>query len=113
MNHLAVILREETELDATLGCDSFARATLCWLKGRARSLEVCPRTAKLLRPTEYLTGRFIKVFHNSADASSKRIASYGPSCAADGCGSRMINGAASRRVDTVLDGPRYARWQRL
>jgi hypothetical protein len=29
------------------------------------------------------------------------------------CGSRMINGAASRRVDTILDGPRYARSQRL
>jgi hypothetical protein len=36
----------------------------------------------------------------------KRIESCGPSCAADGCASRMINGVAWRRVDTVSGVPR-------
>jgi putative transposase len=53
----------------------------------------------------------------------KRIASCGPSCAADGCGSRMINGAASRRghrlgraalrqVATIVTPDTILRWHR-
>jgi hypothetical protein len=45
----------------------FARTALGWLRGRARSLEICLRSANLLRRIGNLTGRFIEVFHFSAD----------------------------------------------
>ena len=45
----------------------FARTAPGWVRGRARSLEICLRSANLLRQTGNLTGRFIEVSHCSAE----------------------------------------------